>query len=95
MCNRGVSRSPTIAALLTNAGHDALAIGSDTAGFETRRLLSDWCEMAIFTDAAQILAFPDLKVHSELWPIADAYPRPFNADLRMLVERMMKTKGLA
>lgn len=94
VCNRGVSRSPTIAALLTNAGHDALAVGSDTASFETRRVLSDWCEMAIFTDASQVPAFPDLKAHSEVWPIADAYPRPFNKELHSLVVRLIAQKGL-
>lgn len=94
MCNRGVSRSPTIAALLTNAGHDALAVGSDTASFETRRTLSDWCEMAIFTDPAQIPAFPDLNKHAEVWPIADCYPRPFNRELHALVVQLIAQKGL-
>ena len=94
VCNRGVSRSPTIAALLTNKGHDALAVGSDTASFETRRLLSGWCEMAIFTDPSQIAAFPDLKVHAEVWPVADCYPRPFNKDLHALVLRLIESKGL-
>lgn len=94
VCNRGVSRSPTIAALLTNAGHDALAVGSDTASSETRRMLSDWCELAIFTDPAQIPAFPDLEARSEVWPIADCYPRPFNKDLHALVVRMIALKGL-
>ena len=94
VCNRGVSRSPTIAALLTNAGHDAIAVGSDTASFETRRLLADWCEMAIFTDASQVPAFPDLRVHAEVWPIADVYQRPFNKDLHALVVRTIAQKGL-
>lgn len=95
VCNRGVSRSPTIAALLTNAGHDALAVGSDTASFETRRILSDWCEMVIFTDASQIPAFPDLNGQpKEVWPIADCYPRPFNKDLHSLVIRLIAQKGL-
>lgn len=94
VCNRGVSRSPTIAALLTNAGHDALAVGSDTSADETRQMLSDWCDMAILTDSSQLAAFPDLTGHIQIWPIPDAYPRPFNKDLHSLVVRMIASKGL-
>lgn len=94
VCNRGVSRSPTIAALLTNRGHDAISVGADTSSEETRRLLSEWCELAIFTDPAQVAAFPDLEAPREIWPIADIYPRPFNKDLRSLLERLFASKGL-
>lgn len=93
MCNRGVSRSPTIAALLTNKGHDALSVGADTSTPETREMLTDWCDLAIFTDSQQIAAFPNIK-HAQIWPIADVYPRPFNKDLQSLVVRMIAQKGL-
>lgn len=94
VCDRGVSRSPTIAALLTNKGHDVLAVGSDTSSPETRKMLSDWCEMAIFTAASQVPAFPELNGKAQVWHIADAYPRPFNKDLYGIVQRMIASKGL-
>jgi hypothetical protein len=94
VCDRGHSRSPTIASLLRERGHDTLSCGVDKATFETRKMLSDWCELAIFTDAAQIPAFPDLNGRAQVWPIADVYPRPYNKDLHALALRMIASKGL-
>lgn len=93
VCNRGVSRAPTIAALLTNAGHETLAVGAYTTSEDTRKMLADWCDLAIFTSAIQGAEFPEIA-NSQVWPIEDVYPRPFNKDLRSLVLRMIAQKGL-
>lgn len=95
VCGEGNSRSPTIASLLRYRGHDTLAVGANTSTEETRRMLSDWCDQAIFTDIQQQAAFPDLPDgHARVWPIADIYPRPFNADLRRIVLDYAAREGL-
>jgi hypothetical protein len=94
VCERGVSRSPTIAALLIDRGHDALAVGSETSSEETRIMLADWCQLAIFTDLAQMQAFPDLAGRFQLWSIADHYPRPHNAKLRLRVLHEIRDRRL-
>lgn len=95
VCDEAVSRSPTIASLLQYRSHETLSIGSNTSTPETRRLLGDWCDLAIFTDVGQRHAFldlPDDKV--KYWPIADQYPRPFNPDLRNIVLEYATREGL-
>lgn len=96
VCDEGNSRSPTIASILRYSGHDTLAVGASRASDETRRMLADWCDLAVFTAPGQVAAFPGLDGDRVMvWPIADVYPRPFNAELRKLVLSLAVEKGLA
>lgn len=99
VCDQGVSRSPTLAALLQYRGHETLAIGAERSSDETRRLLAEWADLVILTDVNQLGYFPTLQTprdgkRLEVWPIADAYPRPFNQELRQIVLRFAGEKGL-
>lgn len=95
VCDQGVSRSPTIAALLQYRGHETLSVGVEQSTAHTRALLSDWCDLAILTDPAQVEAFPRLAHDQiQMWPIGDHYPRPFNLDLRKLVLELADKGGL-
>jgi hypothetical protein len=94
VCERGVSRSPTIAALLIDRGHDALAVGSETSSEQTRTMLAEWCELAVFTQLEQMQAFPSLDGRSQLWSIGDHYPRPHNAKLRLRVLHEIRDRRL-
>ena len=58
-------------------------------------MLTDWCELAVFTDEAQRTMFPDLPDNKvRVWPIADEYPRPFNPELRTIVLDYAQREGL-
>ena len=58
-------------------------------------MLADWCDIAILTDLAQAAAFPDRYTDKQtVWPIKDAYPRPFNPELRKLVLELADKEGL-
>lgn len=93
VCDEGVSRSPTIAALLYT--HETIAVGTHRTSATTRALLADWCDRAIFTSPNQRIRFPTLDDDKVLvWPIGDDYPRPFNSDLRKLVVRFIQREGL-
>lgn len=95
MCDKGISRSPTIEGLLKFNGYETLSVGVDTSSPETRAVLSDWCDKAILTSPNQRLSFPDLEDDQILvWPIPDAFPRPFNPELRRLVLSFIKQEGL-
>ena len=84
VCDRGISRSPTIAALLSNKGHETLAVGVDTASKETLAMLDGWAELIVFTDQRQISCFPEAEEFL-LWVIPDQYVRPHNPLLRIRV----------
>jgi hypothetical protein len=95
VCDEGNSRSPTIASLLRYRDHETLSVGAGTSTDETRRMLTEWCDLAIFTNIQQQAAFPDLPDgRARVWPIADAYPRPFNSDLRKIVLDYAAREGL-
>lgn len=95
VCDEGNSRSPTIASLLRYRSHDTLSVGVRTAGPETLAMLVEWCELAILTDAAQEASFPQRYADRlTVWPIDDTYPRPFNRDLRDVVQRFIFEEGL-
>jgi hypothetical protein len=95
VCDQGNSRSPTLASLLRYRGHDTLAVGVHRADQETRQMLADWCDVAIFTDPSQRYAFPSIDDdHAKVWTIADAYPRPFNPDLFKVVRQFIAQEGL-
>jgi len=95
VCDRGVSRSPTIAALLIAKGHEAIPLGVEASSFGTRRTLGKWAELVIFTDERQIDHFNPLRLANvQVWPIADAYPRPHNPKLRLLVLRKIREQKL-
>jgi hypothetical protein len=95
VCDEGNSRSPTLASRLRYRGHDTLAVGADRAEEPTRLMLSMWCERAIFTSPNQRLKFPMIDDSQVMvWPIADAYPRPFNKELLALVDVLADQEGL-
>lgn len=95
VCDEGNSRSPTLASLLRYRGHDTLAVGASQASDETRAMLADWCDLAILTAPNQRYRFPSLDDDRiTVWPIDDAYPRPFNKELREIVTRFIFQEGL-
>ena len=48
MCQRGNTRSAALAYLLKDFyGHDAIAAGWQSNGFEIRKVLSDWADVVI------------------------------------------------
>jgi len=95
VCDRGVSRSPTIAALLMNKGHEAISLGCETSSQHTRRILAAWADKIILTDLGQRERFSELDGRkTEVWPIADAYPRPHNPKLRLRVLREIRDRKL-
>lgn len=95
MCDQGVSRSPTIASLLQYRGHETLSVGVKHSTETTRKMLGDWCDVAIITPDVPVDALPDLSLDSIIvWPIADTYPRPFNPELRKLVLELAGKGGL-
>lgn len=95
VCDEGNSRSPTLASLLRYRGHDTLAVGVQRAAPETLKMLADWSDRIILTDASQRSAFPDVHDdHVDVWPIADTYPRPFNKQLLEVARRFITQEGL-
>lgn len=92
VCDHGSSRSVHIADQLRYRGHEAIPIGATTTSDETRALLAEWADLVIFTDGTQVDAFPPTE--SQLWSIADGYPRPYNAQLLELVRHHLERSGL-
>lgn len=93
VCDEGISRSPTIAALLFD--HETIAVGAGRSSTETRSMLARWCDRAILTSPDQRHKFPDLADDKIMvWPIGDHYPRPFNPKLREIVRRFISQEGL-
>lgn len=88
VCDQGVSRSVNIAHLLKFLGYDALPVGVDTSSPETLKMLEDWADLIILTDARQMSAFSD-KANVRVWSIADQYPRPFNPELNSIVRTLI------
>lgn len=92
VCDEGNNRSVHIAHLLQYTGHETIPVGARTSSEETRRMLADWCDVAVFTDEAQKEAFP--PVASRVWPIADVHSRPFNPEQHRLVRRYISEDKL-
>lgn len=97
MCDEGNSRSPTIASLLKYqpARHDTLSVGVQTASEATLDMLGEWADLVVCTSPNQRLAFPGVDDDRIMvWPVPDAFPRPFNPELRRLVLQLISEKGL-
>lgn len=91
VCDEGVSRAPTLAAMLQYRGHETVAVGVKHSSAETRRMLAEWADRIILTDAAQAHGFPWVVGSDvEVWPIGDVYPRPFNPELHALVRHLLE-----
>lgn len=93
VCDHGSSRSVHIADQLRYRGHEALPIGAGKTSEETRELLAGWADLVIFTDPAQQTLFPPLE-DAQVWPIEDAFPRPYNVQLLALVRHYLARSGL-
>src|SRR5579864_8658244 len=51
VCERGNNRSVCLARILKDYyGHDAIAMGSETNGYEVRQFLINWAEIIILLD---------------------------------------------
>lgn len=90
VCDEGVNRSVHIASVLQYLGHETIPVGVNRSSPETREMLADWCDAAIFTDASQHAAFPGVTARAHVWPIPDVYPRPFNKAQHEIVKRYIK-----
>lgn len=85
VCDAGVARSVNIAHLLKFIGYDALPVGVDTSSIDTLKMLEDWADLIILTDARRQASAFAPTANLRVWPIEDKYPRPFNADLNRIV----------
>lgn len=93
ICEWGNSRSVALAWLLKEQYHkDALACGICVVGPDTFKMLYDWAEMVIVTDAR--LTHPYFEQYSyktEFWDVGpDVYFRGFDPDLIEQYRRYLK-----
>ena len=66
VCDHGSNRSVHIADQLRYRGHETIPVGAHETSDDTRVMLADWCELAIFTGAGQRDRFPD-SLHAVYW----------------------------
>lgn len=99
VCDQGNNRSVMVAHHLKYWGHDVIAAGIKTNSPETLRILEEWADRIIITEAIQIEALGDNNANSalrvaritQLWNIGpDHFPRPFNPELNAIVKRFTK-----
>lgn len=74
-------------------GHEAIPVGAAKTSDETRTMLARWADVVIFTDSDQQNLFPH-AAETRVWPIADAYPRPYNAQLLAIVRQHLDRSDL-
>jgi hypothetical protein len=82
VCDHGSNRSVHVADQLRWRGHETIPVAAQHLGDETRQLLADWCELAIFTGPGQRELFPGVESLEWLLP---ENPRPYNPDTLRLV----------
>ena len=91
VCDHGVNRSVHVADQLRFRGHETIPVGAKHLSDETRQLLSDWADMAIFTGHGQQELFP--PVASETWLLPE-HPRPYAPATLQLVRGYIERSGL-
>lgn len=92
MCDHGSNRSVHVADQLRYRGHEVIPVGARHLSDETRRMLADWCDLAVFTGPGQRDLFP-LTVEAVEWLLPEN-PRPYNPDTLALVRAHIERSGL-
>jgi len=102
LCDEGNNRSVTLAHQLKYLGHDVLTAGLKRNDSHTIRLLADWSDKIILTDAPQVRRLQLIATTTELgstgfgrtvevWDIGpDVYPRPFNPHLLKICRQLIE-----
>lgn len=92
VCDHGSNRSVHVADQLRYRGHETIPVGAHETSDETRVMLADWCDLAVFTGPGQRDQFPD-SVHAVYWLLPEN-PRPYNPDTLRLVLDHIRRSGL-
>lgn len=92
VCGKGINRSVHIASLLKWHKHDTIAIGLENTTQDTLKMLFDWADAIILTDAMQVYQMPNgYKEKVKLWNVGpDNYPRPYNKHLMAIIGKMIE-----
>lgn len=93
VCDEGNNRSVTVASRIKYLGHDVLSVGLNRNSDSTLRMLGEWADRIITTDATQRFDWPD-PARVRLWNIGpDRYKRPFNPELLRIVNGLIERHG--
>ncbi len=99
VCDQGNNRSVTFAHALKYKykGSDVLTAGVKNTSEETLFMLFDWADVIIATSEDQAQKHISLKSLDKVkvWDVGeDNYPRPFNSDLKLIVDRVIEENPL-
>lgn len=91
VCDHGSNRSVHVADQLRYRGHETIPVGAQHLSGDTRAMLADWADLAVFTGPGQRDLFPHIEAVEWLLP---ENPRPYNPDTLALVRAHIERSGL-